>query len=333
MLLFDPVLFCKCFLKVFILNVIFADLATQLPQQLANGLVLGSIYALIALGYTMVYGIMQLINFAHGEIVMIASMLSITFLHLFGVYGLPPVFALILTLLCTIPLAALLGYSIERIAYRPLRHAPKLAPLISAIGVSIVLQNVAQLIWGTGNIAFPMPFSNLPFSLWGASITPWQVLILITASVMMLSLFLLIEKTQLGRAMRACAQAPKIAGLMGINLNKIVASTFMLGSALGGVAAILVAGNYGLTNAQIGFMLGLKAFCAAVLGGIGNIRGAMLGGLLLGMIETLGAGYLGTLTDGLFGSQYQDVFAFLVLILVLTLRPNGLLGEKQAERA
>ena len=305
-----------------------------LAQQLINGLILGSIYALIALGYTMVYGILGLINFAHGEIVMIGAMVCITFLNLLlGNFGdISPVWLVCASLLMTLPVCAVLGYSIERVAYRPLRKAPRLAPLITAIGVSIVLQNLAMIIWGKQYSPFPSVFSHQPYHIGGAVITPLQIAIIVLAALMMLGLWLLVQKTRLGRAMRATAQSPQVASLMGVNVNQVIGMTFVLGSCLGAIAGVMVAANYGQAHAYMGFLLGLKAFCAAVLGGIGNIAGAMIGGLLLGIIESVGACYLGDWTNNFLGSQYQDIFAFLVLILVLVFRPSGLMGEKMAER-
>lgn len=305
-----------------------------LTQQLVNGLILGSIYALIALGYTMVYGILGLINFAHGEIVMIGAMVTITCLNLLlGCHVHAPGLVLVaLSLLMAVPVCALLGYSIERIAYRPLRSAPRLAPLITAIGVSIVLQNAAMIIWGREYVPFPSVLPNTPFTVAGASVTPVQVVIVIVAFVMMAGLLLLVHRTRLGRAMRATAQSPEVASLMGVNVNSVISATFILGSCLGASAGVMVSANYGQAHAYMGFLLGLKAFSAAVLGGIGNLAGAVVGGLLLGLIESLGAGYIGNLTGGFLGSQYQDVFAFMVLILVLVFRPSGLLGERVAER-
>ena len=306
-----------------------------LPQQIANGLILGSIYALIALGYTMVYGILGLINFAHGEVTMMGAMVAITAINLLlgAGWGLPPLAALGLALLIAVPLCMLLGCGIERVAYRPLRHAPRLAPLITAIGLSIVLQNVAMMIWGRGYRPFPdvLPAGN--FELLGASLTPVKLAIVATSMIALLSLWWLVERTRLGRAMRATAQNPRVASLMGVNINRVIATTFALGSGLGALAGVMVAANYGQADPYMGFMLGLKAFSAAVLGGIGNLAGAVVGGLLLGLIESLGAGYIGTLTGGFLGSHYQDIFAFMVLILVLVLRPAGLLGERVAERA
>ena len=302
-------------------------------QQLINGLVLGSVYALIALGYTMVYGILELINFAHGEITMIGAMLALAVIsHLAGT-GLPTPLVLLAGLIAAMAGCSALGYAIERIAYRPLRHAPRLAPLITAIGVSIVLQNLAMLIWGRQYISFPPLLPQGWVDIHGARLTDVQIIILLTATVLMLALDALIRRTSLGRAMRATAQSPQLAGLMGINANHIISMTFILGSALAAIGGFLVSAYYGLAHYYMGFLLGLKAFSAAVLGGIGNLRGAMLGGLLLGVIESMGAGYIGNLTHGLFGSNYQDVFAFFVLITVLIIRPAGLLGQNASDRA
>ncbi|MHB1175706.1 MAG: branched-chain amino acid ABC transporter permease [Sulfuriferula sp.] len=304
-------------------------------QQLINGLVLGSVYALVALGYTMVYGILELINFAHGEVTMIGAMVALSVISALVGSGveLPGVVIALLGLLAAIPACMALGFTIERLAYRPLRNAPRLAPLITAIGVSIVLQNLAMLIWGRQYISFPPILPQGRHQLLGASITDVQIVILITSVVLMLGLTILVKRTRLGRAMRATAQSPQIAGLMGVNANTVISLTFVMGSALAAVAGVMVSAYYGLAHYYMGFLLGLKAFSAAVLGGIGNLAGAMLGGLLLGVIESLGAGYIGDFTGGFLGSNYQDVFAFFVLILVLVFRPSGLLGERVGERA
>ena len=302
-------------------------------QQIINGLVLGSIYALVALGYTMVYGILGLINFAHGEVVMIGAMVALAAIHALTGTPLPGPVIVLMGLLIAIPACMLLGYGIERVAYRPLRHAPRLAPLITAIGVSIVLQNLAMIIWGRQYIAFPPLLPNDAYVIAGASITLLQIFIFLLATAIMTGLIFLVKRTRLGRAMRATAQNPEVAGLMGVNVNSVISATFIIGSALAAVAGLMVGAYYGLAHYYMGFLLGLKAFSAAVLGGIGNLGGAMLGGLLLGVIESLGAGYIGPLTGGVLGSHYQDVFAFFVLILVLVFRPSGLLGERTAERA
>jgi len=306
-------------------------------QQIINGLVLGSIYALIALGYTMVYGVLGIINFAHGEVLMIGAMVSLSLLRLILslTSDLPGWLTLLIVLPITMAVCAGLSYWIERIAYRPLRHAPRLAPLISAIGMSILLQTIAMLIWSRNPMTYPqlLPSSPIEIGATGATITGKEILIIVVALAVMCGLLFLVEKTKLGRAMRATAEQTQIASLMGVNPNRVISITFMLGGALAGLAGVMIASNYGNVHFYMGFIPGLKAFTAAVLGGIGNLQGAMLGGLLLGLIESLGAGYIGELTGGVFGSNYQDIFAFLVLILVLVLRPTGLLGEKVSDRA
>jgi branched-chain amino acid transport system permease protein len=304
-------------------------------QQILNGLVLGSIYALIALGYTMVYGIMGLINFAHGEVVMIGAMVTVTVIKLLVAAGVtwPGPVLVTVGLLVSVPACMLLGYVIERVAYRPLRGAQRLAPLITAIGLSIVLQQVAILIWGRNYIPFPPILNHDVVTIFGASITKLQITIIAMCLLIMVGLLIMVEKTKLGRAMRATSQNPAVAGLMGVNVNSIISATFVIGSGLGAVAGVMVATNYDQAHYYMGYMIGMKAFTAAVLGGIGNLGGAVAGGLVLGVIESLGAGYIGSLTGGFLGSNYQDIFAFMVLILVLIFRPSGLLGEKVADRA
>ena len=308
-----------------------------LLQQLVNGLVLGSIYALIALGYTMVYGVLGIINFAHGEVLMIGALVSLTLIQwVMGLTNvLPGWLVLVLVLLITMAICAVLSYTIDRVAYRPLRNAPRLAPLISAIGMSILLQTIAMMVWSRDPLMYPQLLPSLPIQLFNSAvtITGKELIIIAIAFLVMCALLLLVERTHLGRAMRATAEQTQIAALMGVNPNRVSSITFMLGGALAGLAGVMIATNYGNANFYMGFIPGLKAFTAAVLGGIGNIRGAMLGGLLLGLIESLGAGYIGDLTGGALGSNYQDIFAFIVLILVLVLRPSGLLGERVSDRA
>jgi len=304
-----------------------------LLQQLINGLILGSLYALVALGYTMVYGILELINFAHGEIVMVGAMVSVSVLAALTAAGVPVALALPLALAAAVVVCVVAGVLVERVAYRPLRNAPRLAPLITAIGVSIVLQNLAMIFWGRQYLSFPPVIEVQVYDVLGATVSNIQILILIVAALTMGGLLLLVNRTRLGRAMRATAQNREVAGLMGVDVNRVIAATFIVGSALAAVAGLLIASYYGIAHYNMGFLLGLKAFSAAVLGGIGNIPGALLGGLLLGVIESLGAGYIGDLTGGFLGSHYQDIFAFLILILVLTFRPSGLLGERVADRA
>jgi branched-chain amino acid transport system permease protein len=302
-------------------------------QQLVNGLTLGAIYALVALGYTMVYGILGLINFAHGEVVMIGALTSLAAVKPLADSGLPPLVVVIIGLGVAILVCMVLGFSIERIAYRPLRRAPRLAPLITAIGVSIVLQQMAMLIWGRNYHSIPPLLPAETHEFLGATISDLQIIIIVVAAATMGGLMLLVNRSKLGCAMRATAENPAIAGLMGVDVNRIISLTFMVGSALAALAGVLISSNYGIAHYHMGFILGLKAFTAAVLGGIGNLAGAMVGGVLLGVIEALGAGYIGDLTGGVLGSHYQDVFAFFVLIIVLIFRPSGLMGEKLAERA
>jgi branched-chain amino acid transport system permease protein len=306
-----------------------------LLQQMLNGLVLGSVYALIALGYTMVYGILQLINFTHGEVLMIGAMVCMTVVSVLQAAfpGLPGPLLLVAAVLVAIPVCMALSAAIERVAYRPLRNAPRLAPLITAIGLSIVLQTLAMLIWSPNPMVFPDLLPTAPIEIGGAFLAPKQLLILVTAAVLMAGLIAMVQFSRLGRAMRAVSENPKMAMLMGVHADRVIALTFMLGAALAAVAGLLVAMNYNIVQFTMGFIPGLKAFTAAVLGGIGNIPGAVLGGLLLGVIESLGAGYIGDLTGGFLGSHYQDIFAFAVLIVVLIFRPSGLLGERVADRA
>jgi branched-chain amino acid transport system permease protein len=282
-------------------------------QQLINGLVLGSMYALVALGYTMVYGIINLINFAHGEVLMVGALVSWTVVTHLADSG--------------------LNYVIEKLAYRPLRNAPRLAPLITAMGMSLLLQTLAMIIWKPDYKPYPILLPDEPYEILGASINMVQILILGVTAVTLAGLMFLINGTKLGRAMRATAENPRVAQLMGVQPDKVISATFIIGAALAALAGVMWAANYGSVQHTIGFLPGLKAFTAAVFGGIGNLGGAMVGGVLLGIIEAMGAGYIGDLTGGVLGSNYQDIFAFTVLILVLTLRPQGLLGERVADRA
>ena len=306
-------------------------------QQIVNGLVLGSIYALIALGYTMVYGILGIINFAHGDVLMIGALSALSaILGLQSIFpGLPEWLVLILAILFAMLICTLVSLVIERVAYGPLRTAPRLAPLITAIGVSILLQTIAMIIWSRNPLTFPQLLPSSPIDIFttDATITGKEIAIVIVSLFVMLGLVFLVEKTRLGRSMRATAENTRVASLMGINPNFVIATTFALGAALAALAGVMIATAYGNANFHMGFIPGLKAFTAAVLGGIGNLYGAMVGGILLGLIEALGAGYIGDLTDGVFGSNYQDVFAFIVLICVLIFRPSGIMGERLADRA
>jgi branched-chain amino acid transport system permease protein len=304
-------------------------------QQIINGLVLGSMYALVALGYTMVYGVLNLINFAHGDVLMIGAMTGLTILNILNQHfpDLPGYIKLAIAIGGAIPVCMIVNVIIERVAYRSLRNAPRLAPLITAIGVSTLLNTFAMMIWGRNPLPFPQLLPADPIAIGGALISPTQILLLALALISMAGLVLLVEKTRMGRAMRATAENPRVAGLMGVDSNKVIIATFALGAALAAVAGVMWGANYASIQFSMGFLPGLKAFCAAVLGGIGNIYGAMLGGIVLGIIESLGAGYIGDLTGGFLGSHYQDIFAFVVLILVLTVRPSGIMGERVADRA
>ena len=325
-------------------------------QQLINGVALGSIYGLIAIGYTMVYGIIGMINFAHGDIFMVGTFIAlIAFLLIMslGVTLIP--LALVLVLIIAMLLTAVWGWTVERIAYRPLRESFRLAPLITAIGMSIILQNAALVVWGRNYRTFPPIIHPTPHEILGATMTDLQMFIVALAAILMAGLLFVVQRTRLGMAMRATAQNPQVAGLMGIDINVVISAAFVIGAALAAVAGLMVMTYYGIAHYYMGFLLGLKAFTAAVLGGIGNLAGAMLGGILLGIIEALGAGYIGDVSNlcgfpwlsdslreqcaasdnqvSMFGSNYQDVFAFFVLILVLIFRPSGLLGERVSERA
>jgi len=302
-------------------------------QQIINGLVLGSMYALVALGYTMVYGIINLINFAHGEVLMVGALSSWTVVSLFEGSGLPGWLIMLLSLLVAIVVCSALNFTIEKLAYRPLRSAPRLAPLITAMGMSLLLQTIAMILWKPNPKPYPILLPNDPISLGGPVISVVQCLILGLTAVILAGLMYLVNRTKLGRAMRATAENPRVAALMGVRPDMVISATFIIGAALAAVAGVMWAANYGTVQHSMGFLPGLKAFTAAVLGGIGNLAGAVVGGILLGLVEAIGAGYLGALTGGVLGSQYTDIFAFVALILVLTLRPAGLLGERVADRA
>ena len=305
-----------------------------LPQQLINGLTIGSVYALIALGYTMVYGVLQLINFAHGDLFMLGAMVAVFVLAGMAVTeGLALVVAIPLLVgvfLVCMTLIAGLGVAIERVAYRPLRNAGRLAPLISALGVSVFLENATMNVVGPGPRFFPEVIPAAEFVIFGVTIQDRQVLILLVATALMVWLHYLVNHTTFGLAVRATAEDKDAASLMGIEIDRVIAMVFVLGPALGAAAGVLFAMYYGIVLWNVGFLAGIKAFTAAVLGGIGNIPGAMLGGLLLGLIETFGAGYLPILTHDVIGPEYKDIFAFIILILVLIFRPMGILGERVA---
>jgi branched-chain amino acid transport system permease protein len=305
-----------------------------LPQQLLNGLTIGAVYALIALGYTMVYGVLQLINFAHGDLFMLGAMVAVFVLTAMAVTAPLPiglaVVALVIAFVVSIAAVAALGVTIERLAYRPLRAAGRLSPLISALGVSVFLENATMNVIGPAPRFFPDIVPTAEIQFFDVVIQDKQILILLVATALMVWLHYLVNHTVFGLAVRATAEDKDAASLMGIDIDRVIAMVFVLGPALGAAAGVLFAMYYGVVLWNLGFLAGMKAFTAAVLGGIGNIPGAMLGGLLLGLVETFGAGYLPILTGDVVGPEYKDIFAFLILILVLVFRPMGILGERVA---
>lgn len=292
-------------------------------QQIINGLTLGSIYALIALGYTMVYGIIQLINFAHGEIFAAGGyigVITLSFLQARGVLDSHPFLGLFLAFVLAMIYCAFLAVAVEHIAYRPLRRASRLALLLSALGMSIFLSNGMMLSQGVYDKAYPLFFTSGGFEIGGAVITHMQVFIMIGSVVLMIGLNLFVNRTRLGKAMRSTAQDRTMSAILGINANKTIVTTFIIGASLAAAAGVMVGLYYGSVRFDMGFVPGIKAFAAAVLGGIGNLTGAMLGGLIIGIVEIFAAGYL--------ASEYKDVFAFIILILVLYFRPTGIMGEQ-----
>ncbi|MDR3090468.1 MAG: branched-chain amino acid ABC transporter permease LivH [Desulfobulbaceae bacterium] len=294
-------------------------------ELICGGLTRGAIYALIALGYTMVYGIIGLINFAHGEIYMIGAFTAFIIATALTIYGFPLAAVVIVAGLAAAVWAAAYGYTVERIAYRPLRGAPRLSPLISAIGMSFFLQNYVLLAQTADFVPFPALIPDFDFlepysHIIGAS----DLVILATTAVVMVTLTCVIRYTTIGKAMRATAQDSAMALLLGINVNRVISITFIIGSALAAIGGLLVASHIGQINFYIGFLAGIKAFAAAVLGGIGSIPGAVLGGMLLGLTESFGTGYI--------SSDYEDVFAFSLLVLILIFKPAGLLGKATVEK-
>jgi branched-chain amino acid transport system permease protein len=314
-----------------------------LPQVVLDGLILGFMYALIALGYTMVYGVLEFINFAHSEIFIAGAFVGVEILlglRAAGVFAaLPWPLLLVLVLLAGMAASALLAVTVERVAYRPLRNAPRLIPLISAIGISFFLQDLIRLVESVWRNAFNLVYPtidalNVRFELTQTVDVSVKSLVVIVAALGMLWLLhAVVNRTRVGTAIRAVAEDQQAAALMGIDVNRIISLTFLIGGAMGGAAGVLFGVQYGLINPYTGFIPGLKAFTAAVLGGIGNIPGAMIGGLVLGLLEAFAASYLSLLTGGAFGAEYKDIFAFSVLIVILIFRPKGLLGEVVRERA
>ncbi|MEW6410723.1 MAG: branched-chain amino acid ABC transporter permease [Nitrospirota bacterium] len=300
----------------------------MLLQQIINGLTLGAVYALIALGYTMVYGILELINFAHGEIYMIGAYISIIVIGYLTAIGFTidnPFISILIAMVVSMFFVSSYGFTMEKVAYKPLRNAPRLSPLISAIGVSIFLQNFVMLTQGATDKVFPGVFSIEGFNIFNARVTYLQVFIIAVSVLLMFCLHLFVTRTRIGKAMRATALDKRMASLVGINIDTVISITFIIGSALAAAAGVMVAMYYGLVNYFIGYVAGIKAFTAAVLGGIGSIPGAMLGGVILGLVESLCASYI--------SSEYKDAFAFGLLIIILLLRPAGLLGRQVVEKA
>lgn len=331
-----------------LVKIMWTQVIQTLPQVVIDGLTLGAVYAVIAIGYTMVYGILELINFAHGEVFMTGAFIGTAILLTFSGIGwlamMPAVVVLIIVLIATSIMTGFLGMGIERVAYRPLRNAPKLITLITAIGISFLLQDIirfiAEMKKGNYIVTGPEIFTSkikldtssiLP-QFQDASFKSTFLVVIIVAILMMIGLDFFVNRTKWGMAMRAVAQDRDTAALMTINVNKVISVTFFVGSALGGATGVLFAIQYGTIDPYIGFILGIKAFTAAVLGGIGNIRGAMVGGMLLGMLEMFAAANLTGLTGGVFGAEYKDVFAFIILIVVLIFKPEGLFGKAVIEK-
>lgn len=300
----------------------------QYLQYFLNGITLGAIYALIALGYTMVYGILKFINFAHGDILMVGAYTGLlTYTALLGgsTNGAWMLIAFFLAMLVSMAFCAILGMFIEKVAYKPLRNANRLAPLLSAIGVSFILSNGAAWIFGTQSRRFPYPFDDTPIVIAGLSITPHQILTIVVSIIMMIVLTSFVNKTRMGKAMRATSLDQPTSELMGIDVNHVISMTFAIGSALAAVGGILASFDFRV-SASMGTMTGLKAFVAAVIGGIGNIQGAMLGGIILGILESVGAPLLGI------PSSLRDAIAFAVLIIILLVKPDGILGKNEREK-
>jgi branched-chain amino acid transport system permease protein len=312
-----------------------------LPQVLLDGLVLGFMYALIALGYTMVYGVLEFINFAHSEIFILGAFVGVEVLLLMQEAGhlavLHPAFVLALVIGAGMLISGLAAMALERVAYRPLQGGPRLVALISAIGASFFLQDALRLFESLWRNTFYLSFPTLDvldqtLPLASNLVVPVKsLMVIVTALLSLAGLYFFVNRTRIGAAIRAVAQDPETASLMGIPVNRVIALTFFVGGAMGGLAGVLFGLHYSLVNPYSGFAPGMKAFTAAVLGGIGNIPGAMLGGMVLGLLEAFAASYLSILTDGAFGAEYKDVFAFAVLILILIFRPRGLLGETVRE--
>ena len=294
-------------------------------ELLLGGMTRGSIYALIALGYTMVYGIIELINFAHGEIYMIGAFTALIIASVLTVLGMNHIAILVLASLAAVIYSAAYGFTVEKLAYKPLRQAPRLSPLISAIGLSIFLQNYVLLAQTSDFLPFPALIPNFEFmEPYSHIISSAEIVILFTTAAVMLLLTFMIKFTKIGKAMRATAQDREMAMLVGVNVNRVISVTFVIGSATAAVGGVLIASHIGMINFYIGFIAGIKAFTAAVLGGIGSIPGAVLGSFVLGWTESFATGYV--------SSDYEDVFAFVLLVLILIFKPEGILGRSTAQK-
>ncbi len=289
-----------------------------------SGLTRGSIYALLALGYTMVYGIIQLINFAHGEIYMIGAFTALIMVSVFTILNIPTVAIIALALVIAIVWSAMYGFTLDKLAYKPVRNAPRLSALISAIGMSLFLQNYVRLAQTSDFLPFPRLIPNLPFLDGISGLSSSQFVIFVTTAVVMVILTILIKFTRIGKSMRAAAQDRMMAMLTGVNVNQVIGITFVIGSATAAIGGVLISSHIGQINFYIGFLAGIKAFVAAVLGGIGSIPGAVLGSFVLGLTESYGAGYI--------SSDYEDVFAFVFLVVILIFRPSGLLGKTSSQK-
>ncbi len=298
----------------------------QFLQQMINGITIGAFYVLVALGYTMVYGVLKLINFAHGDLFMWGAYIGLTTLTgLLSFVAQGSAWLAVPAIVVVVLTVAIVGVLVERIAYRPLRNAGRLAPVISALGVAFILQSLARNIYGASYKTYPQNIAlRGGFAIGSARISVMQIIVLVISFLLMGALYLFVQRTRIGTAMRAVSLNHDVSRLMGIDVNRIIAIVFLIGPGLGGAAGMIVALYYGSFDFTVGWVFGLKAFIAAILGGIGNIPGAMLGGMLLGIVETLGSGYL--------SPQWKDVIAYVILILILIFRPTGLLGERVAEK-
>jgi branched-chain amino acid transport system permease protein len=301
---------------------------TEFIQQMLNGLSLGSIYALIALGYTMIYGILRFINFAHGDVFMVGAFSGYYLAIVFGFSSLSGGVTLLMAvgiLICSMVICSLLGFTIEKLAYKPLRGSPKLTILITAIGVSLFLEYTGQLVFGADPKSFPTLLENKPvFTLSNVIIGSNPLVVLFTAAILMVGLRLIVMKTKIGTAMRAVSYNQTAASLMGININLVISFTFIIGSSLAAAAGVLYGINYPSIDPLMGILPGIKAFVAAVLGGIGNIPGAAIGGMIIGLLETFVVGYI--------SPAYRDAIAFGILILILLFKPTGIMGKKEVEK-